>query len=265
MKDKKLQLCIASAGGADTDLDAIRKLATDIQTCVAGLEDIADEPLKSKFVEAKGIITKALAGISEPPKKEDEAPDMVKPLLGILGATQSMLANVQESAKASATALATTKASIPAEIKSAIDTQIASGDLITKEQHGKLVADATATATTAARAAALTELKRVSDRKLALTTASLPVPSDEVLAKEDADFDARKATAAARVTELEPFRLPAERVLALAWDTDQAAYDQTLSLCKTVLENAKKPGTPPNPMLNRTGSDSPKKTLGGVC
>jgi hypothetical protein len=154
---------------------------------------------------------------------------------------------------------------MPAEIQSAIKAQLDSGDLITKDQHDKLVADATSAATTGARDAALAEIKRINERRLALTTASLPIPSDNVLSIEDAEFDPRKATAAKRVEELKPFNLPAERVLTLAWDTEQKAYDDGLTLIKAVFDNARK-GTAANPMINRPGSDTtPRKPQYGLC
>ena len=239
----KLQLCTA---GATDDFDSagtitkIREAGTAMQTCIASLEDALDEPLKSKFSEIKGKINTMLAGLPE----TDKVPaamasnDVLQRLLGVLQTAQMMISSLDETAKSSSKALQSTRASIPTEIANAIDAKVKSGDLVTKDEVAKKIKDATDTAITAARQSAVTELKRVTDRKLELTTASIPVPGDEVLGAEDKDYAAKKTAAEKRTKELAPFKLAADRVLALAWNTDESAYTNYFNDLKAVYANA---------------------------
>lgn len=265
-------LCIASAP-ADVDTDdvvkQIREAGKSFQTCIASLEDVLEEPLKGKFVAVKNQINTMLAGLPE----TDKVPaalasnDVLRSLLYALSTAQMMISNLNDTAKAAGQSLQSTKASMTSEVETAINAKVKSGELIAKAEHDKAINDATTTATNAARTAALNESKVIGARKLALTTASIPLPSDEtVLAGEDKDFEAKKAAAAKRVAELKPFKLENDRVLALAWNTDEASYQSTLSLVKKVYESASKSGGV-NPFINRdgTGETKPLKSVIGVC
>lgn len=267
----KLSLCTAAAPGEpdpETVLAAIRTAGKEFQTCIASLEDILEEPLKSKFVQVKSQINTMLAGLPESDKVPAAlgANDVLRQLLGTLSMAQMMISTLDEAAKSNAKAMASTKASLPGEITSAIDARVKAGDFVTKADHDKAVSDAIASATTSARAAALAESQVIGVRKQQLATASIPVPADEALAGEDKDFTARKDAAAKRAEELKPFKLAPERVLALCWNTDEAKYNDSLELMKKAFEAAGKPGSA-NPFVKRSGSDTPpaKKPAIGLC
>lgn len=276
-KKTTLQLCTAAGepGGSGEPapdsaavLKAIREAGAQFQTCIASLEDILEEPLKSKFTQVKGEINKMLAGLPETDKVPAALASngVLRDLLGILSTAQIMISSLQETAKANASAMASTKASLPGEVVAAIDAKLKAGELLTKADHDQKLADAVASAATAARASAVTELKVLGDRKQLLATASLPVPADELLLGEDKDFTAKKDLAAKRAEELKPFKLASERVLALCWNADEAAYQDTLTLVKQAFEAAGKPAAA-NPFTKRSGSETqpPAKRTVGLC
>ncbi len=270
MKKKNLQFCTASAAGEfDTAaaLKTIREAGTTFQTCISGMEGILDEPLKSKFSDVNKQIVTMLAGLPS----ENKAPDgsvskeVVQSLLGVLATAQAMVASLNETAKSSVTELASTKASLTGEVEKAIAAKITSGDLITKDQATKNISDATAAAVTSARAAAVTELKTVSDRRLALTTAGLPIPADEILAVADADFKVKQDAAAKRAADLKQFsKLKPERVLALCWNTDEPAYQESLTLMKDAFE-AGGGSRGANGFSNRSAENKPSVTSTMLC
>jgi hypothetical protein len=254
---KSLQLCTAGVtDGIDATAAAkIREIGKDMQTCISGLEDILEEPLKTKFSEVKTQINAMLASLPE----TDKVPaamasnDILQRLLGVLSTAQMMIANLNETAKSAQSQLASTRASMTDEVNKAITAKVTAGELFTKDNHDKLVGDATSAASTAAKAAAMAETKRIGDRRQILTTASIPVPGDELLLKEDVEFEAAKTTAVKRIAELKPFGLAAERQLALAWNTDEAAYANTLTLMQEVSAKASK-GSGANGFINRPPS-----------
>lgn len=263
MAKTKLQLCTASASG-NLDVEAtakIRQIGKEMQQCIAGLEDILDEPLKTKFTEVKNQINTMLAGLPE----TDKVPaamasnDVLQRLLGVLATAQMMIASLNETAKSARTELQSTRASMTDEVTKAIDSKVKAGELFTKESHDKLVNDAATTAGNTARTAAMADFKRIADRRLQLTTASLPVPGDDILAKEDKDFTAAQDTAKKRIEELKPFGLAADRQLALAWNTDEAAYQNNLTMLKEVAAKFSK-GTGANGFINRDGNGEQDKT-----
>lgn len=267
-----MTLCMAAGDPpADTKPDdavkAIRTAGQEFQTCIASLEDILEEPLKSKFAEVKNQINKMLAGLPE----TDKVPaamasnDVLRSLLGVLSSAQFMISGLQEAAKSNAKAMASTKAALPGEVTAAIDAKVKAGDFIPKAEHEQKLNDAVTAATTAARAAATAEIQLVGTRRQQLTTASIPVPGDDALTGEDKDFEAKKTAAAKRAEELKPFKLAQERVIALCWNTDEKAYQDTLALAKSAFEAAGKPGGA-NPFANRPANDNTATTKPkGLC
>lgn len=258
MKDKNKP---ADAGAV---LKAIRESCSTFTTCLAGLKDVLDEPLKAQFAKAEETINLALAGL---PEEMPTGGEVMQPLLA---ATSEAVQHFSDVAKAAKAEVATLRASIPEEIKKAIDAQIASGELMTKASHDKAITDATSAATTAATEAATTQVKLINQRRQILATASIPTPTDDsLLAGDEKDFEARKVSVAKRIEELKGFsKLPADRVLALAWNTDEEAYQSSLALMKASYESAAasvKSGV--NPFVNRPApaNEPSRKPVIGVA
>lgn len=245
-----------------TAVKATKEALTVVQTTLAGLVKDVDDPLKSKWQEALNNIQVTIAGLPDPADAEDNQTAEVLP--AITSAYQLAMTNLQGANTALNEKLQTTLAGIPAQIDAAIDARVKSGDLIPKAAVEQRVQDATAAATTAARDSALAESKRINARRTELTTAGLPVPADEILTGEDAAYAAKKTDAEKRVKELAPFKLAADRVLTLAWNTDATAYQASFDLMKTAFEAAGNRTAGANPFISPTGGDNNHKPIRGT-
>ena len=88
------------------------------------------------------------------------------------------------------------------------------------------------------------------------------MPADDALKGEDKDFTARQEAAKARLEAMKPYKVPAEKLTQLCWNTEQAAFDMALELLK---ENA--PAGKPNGFVGQTQT-TPKpagNTLYNTC
>lgn len=246
-------------------IKAIKDVGADFQKCIASFKDILEEPLKGKCVEAEKQLGLMLSSL---PESVSADPDVANAFKSVAESSKAMFDMANAAADKAIKDLQATRASVPDEVKKGIELQLASGAYIKKEDHEKAVQDATSAATAAAKEAAVVEVKILNDRRSLLATASLPVPEDKFLAGDDATFESRRKSAEKRVGELKPFKLPNDRVLALAWAEADESYQSSLTLMKTAFEaaqaSAKTAGA--NGFINRTATD--KKPLNkptGVC
>jgi hypothetical protein len=237
MKKQTLKtLCLASdvtpAAASAAASAALRAGATEVCTTLAGMLDYLDEPLKSKFLGIKNQINTTLAGLplTDAVPAANASNNVLSDLLGLFMRSQDMLAHLNGIAKDTGTQLQTTRASMTEEVNKqvAAGVQLAlnSGTHILKADLDAKVAEAVV----AEKAKWALSQKTVSERRLALASASLPVPGDELLVGEVADFDAKKVTATARIEKLKGFTIPAEKVTQLAWNTDEAGFTSALEL-----------------------------------
>ncbi len=248
MKSKTLLTTLATAGAAapvtgSADLSAtvlaFRESGTQITTCIAGLIDFLEEPLKAKFLAVKDQINTALAGLpaTDQIPAASQASAILENLLSVLVRAQETIGYLGQQAIAHSGTIQTIRASLGGEVETAVKNKIAAGELVTKADHETAVAQAKETAKQTALASLQAEQGRITTRRTALASLQLPIPSDAVLAAgEDTDFNAKQAIAKARAEELAAFKLPANRLTTLAWDTDDAAY-------KTIFETLKEAKT----------------------
>lgn len=251
MKTKtNLRFTMASATPADDAtflkqaVTTIRTQAEGFQTCIAGLADYLEEPLKSKFIEVKSEINKMLAGLPDTDKipAASASNDILRNLLGVLSTAQMMISSLSETAKNANSSLQSARASMTGEVEKAIAAKITSGELVKKEDVQTKITDATSAAVKQAQDNFAALQKLVADRKAQLTTAGLKAPADDILAKKDEEFTPLKTQAEKRATELKAFGLPEDRLIALCWNPDQAAYDDAVSLMNAVQKGGGKPG-----------------------
>jgi hypothetical protein len=118
------------------------------------------------------------------------------------------------------------------------------------------------TALNSAKAEWANEQKVISQRRTTLAAASFPVPTDALLGGTDTDFNTRKTRAEGRVTKLKAFySLSPERVAKLAWEVEDAAFDETVALLSE--SHGSKPAAPKSggsPFVTTTHSaDKPKR------
>jgi hypothetical protein len=265
---KNMQICLASATTPKEATIALKAAGAQLQTCLNTVVNDLESPLKEQWQGAiKGMET-ALASIPEVDEKS-VSEEVTKALVAISGVAQTAITNAEGIAKDAGAKLQTTLASIPGQIESAIALKLKDGSLITKEVSAQSIADATSAASKAAHDSALVEVTRIGNHRMVLTTASLPVPADEILVKDDAAFEVQKLVAARRVEQLKPFGLPADRVLTLAWNAEETAYNDTVSLMTAAAASAAKPAAGANPFINRPGAEQqpPKRhtASAGIC
>jgi len=252
--DRRLTLASADAPLTET-VEAIREAANGINTCLASLDDILEEPLKSKFLAVKQQINKVLASL--PPTDQVPAPasnnDILRQLLYAFSGVQQMVAALTETAKTARADVQTARASITGEVEKAIGEKVKAGELLPKADHEKGVNDALAGAKTEWQA----ELKVIGDRRTAIASASLPVPADEKLAGKDEEFKARQEQAKARAEALKSLKVPADKLTALCWDADQATFDMAIEMAKAnapASGSSTPPGQKPNGFIAGTGA-----------
>ncbi len=269
--NKNLQICLAGADTTDAAAatKALRNIGSEVQKVIGSFLPDLEESVRTKLQTSLNGLQTMLAGLPDPDAAaaNEATKEAVKTWQGIASAANAVISNLQEGLKDATSKLQTTLAGIPGQITAAVEAKVTAGDFVPKAIHDGKGTDAISTATTAARAAALTETTRVNDRKLQLTTASMPIPDNSILAKEDADFNTAKTAAEKRVTELKPFGLEAGRVLTLAWSTEEAAYQAQFNDLKKVFEAAGAgKGAPANPFANRTPADpGATKSVIGLC
>jgi hypothetical protein len=244
---------LMTAGDPGETLTQIRTVTTPIITFIDTLAPFVEEgAAKSALMSAKTGITAALEAL---PKDgigiTAQSNAVIVNILSILSNAQETIKNVVATAQNAVTQSRTALAGLPAQVTAAvtaeIQSQIAAGKLVTKADHDTQVATAVSTAKTTADAAIATNLQRGTTRMNALATAGLPLPDNVILLGEDAAFDAWKTSVATRKTELEPFKLGADRMKALMSATP-AAYADALALLKEV--GPAKSASPFNPFLN---------------
>lgn len=255
-------LTLAAADPGTQAAQVIRDSANQIATCIASMLDYLEEPLKGKFLEVKNQINAMLAGLPETDKVPAALDSnlVLQQLLSILGCAQSMMTNLTEAAKGANEKLAATRASLGQDIEAAITAKVTAGDLVKKADAETRVTNAV----NQARSDFQQEQRIVSERRLALNSLSLPVPADDKLTGKDEDFNARRDTAKARIDKLKEFKIAPERLVTLAWNTDQAAFEQTLELLKDAA-GAAKTGKP-NAFITPTSKQEPdlKKRVGMI-
>ena len=135
------------------------------------------------------------------------------------------------------------------DLDAKVDAKVTAGEFIKKTDH----AAAIEVATKAGRDAAVAEMKVISTRRIALASANLPTPADDnVLAGDEAAYQAKADRAKARADKLKPFSLSSNTVAELAWGVEDPAFERTVNI---LAEASKKPapmtanpfvgGTPP--------------------
>jgi hypothetical protein len=214
----------------------LRGAGDGMLTCIASIEEFLEEPLKSKFLSVKKQINTMLAAL--PPT--DQAPAamqsnaILSTLLNVLSFAQSMMSDLTSATKSSREALNSTRAGMTAEIDNAIKAKRTSKELFDKTELDATVAEAVKTAVAAERKTWEVEIKQVSDRRSALTTAGLPVPKDERLKGDDATFAAAQTKAKERIDKVNGLKVTVapERLLTLAWDIDDPGFENALGLLK---------------------------------
>jgi hypothetical protein len=146
---------------------------------------------------------------------------------------KSIVDGTTEAITRSRTALAGLPAQVTAGLDAAIKAQVAAGTLITKADHDTQISAATVQATTTAQAGLTANLTKATQRQTALATAGLTAPGNDILLADDATFTAWQTDQTARKTELEPFKLGADRFKALMGATKDA-YTAAVVLIKEV-------------------------------
>lgn len=224
--------------GDDLTPVQIQKLKVDCQgvsTAIAGMADDLEGDLKAKFLDVKKQINTMLAGMDDTDKVPAamRSSYIIEQLAWTLHQAQSLIATVTDSAKASMAQTKTALASIGGEVEKAVKDQIAKGEIFTKADHEKAVNDARLEGQALAEKAT----KRLNDRRTSLASATLPIPSDAIIAKEDAEFTAAETEAKRRHGLLTPLKanLKDDRFTTLCWDVDKATFEMALEL----LANAK--------------------------
>lgn len=257
-KNSSLQLTLA--GTTDPDeasvirkaLDAVRSGATQMQTCIASMLDILEEPLKTKFIEVKTQINQMLASLpaSDMVPAANASNGILQQLLGVMANAQMMMTSLTEIATNARKEAQTALASLTGEVEKAVQAKISSGELLPKEKLDEKITDATSSAIAQAKKEFAETQKLVGERRQQLTVAKLCLPDDEVLAKKDDEFTPLKTRAEKRAKEIEGFGLPADRIMTLCWNADDAAYADALALMQTVTK--KGPRTGANGFVART-------------
>lgn len=240
------QLC---AGEVITpgDIAAVRLAGQEIITSLnsaCAVEDLAPE-LRDTFNNVKTSINTMLAGLPETDKVPAamESGSILRQLMYVLQSAQQMIAQAADVAKRAKGDVKTALATLTTEVDKAVNAKIAAGEVVTKADYDKGVAEATK----AGREVALTETKRLNDRRTALASANLPVPAETKLSAEDKEFVAAETEAKRRHAIIAPFKLPTDRVTTLCWDIDAATFDM---IAKTIGDAHK--GNRLNPMLPKT-------------
>lgn len=241
---------LGSATTDDIDIAAFRASLEELSKGLNGLDDILDEPLKGQFLKTKADVNKALAGLPDTDKAPAalEASSALRQLCWAFRTVQEMTSQVTGLAKTAHSQVATLRASMPQEIQTAIDDRVKKGELLSKEDHDKLITKAKDDA----RALFSTELKTISDRRAKVTEAKLPVPTDEVLSGEK--FDEQFTEAKSRTSKLALFSLPPAEVVNLTWSEPKEGFDRILGLM-SAQRQAKNPG--PHPFAG--GGNPPKQ------
>ncbi len=254
--DSRHMLLTLAAGEGDPSatesIKVIRASASTIATAVASMLDFLDEPLKSAFVKVKSDINTMLASL--PPTDQVPAAlnsaDLLRSLMCSFQMAQSMMSSISEYGKQSRAELVTARNSMPTDIENAITAKVTAGDLLKKDDvQAKIEA-----AVTAAKNDFTQGQKIVSDRRVLLTTASLPVPADEKLLGKDEEFNPRKETAKTRAEALKTYKVEPNQLLQLCWDADQTSFDLALNLLKAnavAAPAAPAPFTPGRPPIKQ--------------
>lgn len=246
----------APSGLSASDMASIRSFGTSLEQCFASLGDL-QEPFKTQFDKIKADINVALANLapSDQVPAALRADDTVRQLLWMFQRTQEVIGQL---GKVASGARETAMASLSTEVDAKVNTMLASGEFIKKADFEQRLADSVA----AAKSGMVAELKRIGDRRTQLASAKILVPADDLLGGEDAEFNARKATAEDRLKKLAPFTaLPEARRLQLAWAADEAKFAESLELMTASLGSA----APVKPAAGTSGFMVPPPAPAGAA
>lgn len=198
-----------------------------ILSCFAGLDNLSD-PLKEKFAQVKAEVETALASIPVDTEIPTNAPDhaaTIASLTKVLAGHQQIAMACKADAEKSNQDKITALASIPVEAKKHLETLLASGDVVKKEDVATKIADAV----TAAKTAVLAEVKVIGERRTQLASIKI-APADELLGGKDEEFKAKVETAKVRIAKLDGFGLPEDRITALAWASSDSQFEDSVAL-----------------------------------
>jgi len=259
-------LLLASDSTTEDANKALRKGATDFVTCVSGMIDYLDEPLKSKFVEAKTTVSTMLAGLpntDKGPTGMEESLRVMQQILSVLSHAQLGMTTLAEAAKTAKAEVGTVRASITGEVEKAINTKVTAGELFSKEAIEIKVKEAT----DSARALFAKEAKTISDRRTSLAAENLPVPADETLGGEETAFKDLKTRAVGRLEKLKGFNLSSAKLSQIAWTADDNSFTSTLELLTEAGAPKKPAGSSgkPNPFISGNPTDKTLRQTIGVC
>jgi hypothetical protein len=226
-------------------IKAVKELGSAIVTSVNSALDYLEEPLKGQFLKVKENINAMLAGmpVTDSVPAALESNYMLRSLMSVLTAAQSMMTSLTETSKNYKAQLIVAQNSLPSQLATGIDAKVKSGEIILKADHEAKVT----AAVTAAKALWDSGIKLVGARKTLLTTASLPVPGEDILSIEEKDWTPKHTEAMQRQEKLKPFKLEGEIVTQLCWVAPADEFARTLKIIEATgtkidpKEAAKKP------------------------
>lgn len=217
--------------GDDAPAAAARQILAGLDAFLA----TADEAVKGDLNPIRDNIVAALGGLEPDVKAKDGVSQAL--LLNVLTASQSAFAKVGEVLAVSRAETKTARDGIPAAVTAEIDRQVKAGTIFTKEA----VDAAVKSGVTLAHDEWAKETKMISDRKVALSSESIPVPADATMAAKEDVFATARLTAKVRAEVLKPFNLPADKLVTLCWDADEATYNLVADAYKQAAAPVVKP------------------------
>lgn len=210
---------------------------------LCGMETNLPEPWKSEIGKLRGEFDAVLAKM--PPTEQVATATGVNEGLRELSWAVERLVSINEAMTGMVSKLRgesdTVLASMPDRVAAAVTEKITAGELVTSEQAAKNVSDAVA-AVDARHALANT-------RRATLVTAGLPMPSESLLAADEAAFESARTEAVNRTEALKKkgVVLNGAPLTDLVW-ASKPDFEQRIGLIDAVLA---------------TGKRGPDPTLGG--
>jgi len=250
------------------NIGIIRKGYTEMSQSLCGMSDLLDEPFKGTYLTMKKGFDDFLAGL--PPTDQVPAAldvnammqSMLSQMIGMSSMCSSFCSKMNEmkagyAGRVEAAVAGALASGVDAEITrritdgqlfdaAGVEAKIAGAkkDLIPKTEAESLCSAARQAGITEGKAAAATEAQAlaaqkavIETRKVSLATAAIPLPFDSIdalLAGTDVEFEARRAEAEARLTELKGLGVAynsADPIWGRVWGP-KADYESFLSISK---------------------------------
>lgn len=249
------------------DYDELKKFETGFESLLASLGELT-EPFAGEFAKLKKQINTQLAKLepSDLVPAAQRADSILCQIKEMLRYTQDMMTQIAGVAKSATegqrSAMASLTTQVQVETDKKVQSLLASGEYLKKDDLATKIADAVA----GAKSKWASEQKTISDRRQILASLKVAAPADDQLAGEEADFTAKKDKAVARAEKLKPFTaLKPERITQLCWASSDADFDSVLGDLGAGAAAAGKPGLllgatpPPAPPADATYAGRAKK------